>query len=274
MLLQEQIQAQAQQGHISDAALASLAAQAQCTLRQAQHAACLCGVLPMRYARNAGYFSCAEQAQLLASHVLLVGLGGLGGTVLEQLARAGVGFITGIDGDSFEESNCNRQLLACTASLGHNKACTAAERVQHINPACEFMAVPHFCHTADDFAAYMGKANLVVDALGGLKHRLMLHNATAQAGLPMVSAGIAGFTGWCAVLLPQQAGVLKLLGADKADRSVEETLGNLAPTAVVAAGLQAAAVLHLLTKRPVPHTTCFFDLADGSFTQVDLTEKP
>ena len=270
MPLQQQIEAHAQQGRISDATLQTLALRAGCSLRYAQQAACLCGIFPERYARNAHYFSCTEQAGLLAAHVLLVGLGGLGGIVLEQLARAGVGRITGIDGDSFEASNCNRQLLATTATLGKNKAQTALERVRSINPACEFTPVPHFCTTAEAFSEYTRTAQVVVDALGGLQYRLLLHQAAAQAGIPTVSAGIAGFTGWCGILAPQELGPLALFGDDSAGDSAEERLGNPMPTAVVAAGLQASAVLHLLAGRPVSHATCFFDLADGSFTQVDF----
>lgn len=271
--LQQHIQAQAHQGRIDEATLTALAAQAHCSLLQAQYAACCCGVMPARYARNAGYFSCAEQAQLITSHALLVGLGGLGGTVLEQLARAGVGHITGIDGDSIEESNDNRQLLASTATRGQNKATAAAARVQQINPACHFSPVPRYCHSIAEFAAHMATAQVVIDALGGLTHRLLLHAAASQANLTTVSAGIAGFTGWCAVLLPHQTGPLQRLGTESTDESADTILGNPAPTAVVAAGMQAAAVLHLLTQRPVMHNTCFFDLADGSFMQVDFEEK-
>jgi hypothetical protein len=66
------------------------------------------GVIPERYARNFRTFDPADQARLLRSRVAVVGLGGLGGTVVEILAREGVGRLTLIDGDNFEASNLNR----------------------------------------------------------------------------------------------------------------------------------------------------------------------
>lgn len=90
----------------------------------------------------------------------------------------------------------------------------------------------------------------------------------------MVSAGIAGLTGWCKAIFPGEAGPASLL-AGKDDRPTpDEILGNLAPTAFLAASLQAALVLQILTGKPVRRETLFFDLEDGTFTQVMLDRRP
>ena len=68
--------------------------------------------IPERYWRNARFLSRTDQEKLLQAHVVIIGLGGLGGTVLEELLRLGIGTITGVDMDVFELSNLNRQLLA------------------------------------------------------------------------------------------------------------------------------------------------------------------
>ena len=68
-------------------------------------------IVPERYARNMKSFSTKNQKTLLESRVIVVGTGGLGGTVSETLARIGVGQLTLVDGDRFEESNLNRQLF-------------------------------------------------------------------------------------------------------------------------------------------------------------------
>lgn len=64
--------------------------------------------IPERYWRNARFLSRTDQEKLLQAHVVIIGLGGLGGTVLEELLRLGIGTITGVDMDVFELSNLNR----------------------------------------------------------------------------------------------------------------------------------------------------------------------
>ena len=80
------------------------------------------GIIPVRYQRNLNAISIEEQYCCLAkSRVAVVGCGGLGGYVIEELARLGVGFITAWDYDCFEEHNINRQLNAQLNNLGQSK---------------------------------------------------------------------------------------------------------------------------------------------------------
>ena len=68
-------------------------------------------MIDLRYTRNIPSISEPEQQRLQKSRVLIVGCGGLGGNILSQLLRIGIGAITVIDGDCFEPTNLNRQLL-------------------------------------------------------------------------------------------------------------------------------------------------------------------
>ena len=95
-------------------------------------------ILPLRYARNFGTFSCEDQVRLLQSQITVVGLGGLGGNVVEILARAGVGGMILVDGDVFEDHNLNRQLLSNHGSLGTSKAKSARKRLQAINASVDY----------------------------------------------------------------------------------------------------------------------------------------
>ena len=202
-----------------------------------------------------------------------MGLGGLGGTVLEELLRLGIGTITGVDMDIFELSNLNRQLLATEENIGLHKAEAARLRARQINSDVRFIPVTK----KQDFSSMcelFRDADVVVDALGGLTDRQALEKAAAEKGVPVVSAGIAGLTGWCKAIFPGEAGPASLL-AGKDDRPTpDEILGNLAPTAFLAASLQAALILQILTGKPVRRETLFFDLEDGTFTQVMLDRRP
>ncbi len=251
---------------LDETTLMRLAAGAGLSLLEAQQAACDARIWPERYVRNAKLFSTAEQARLLRAAVLLVGLGGLGGHLLDFLLRMGVGNITAADGDVFEESNLNRQLLASTVFLGKRKTLAAEKHAAAVNPAAKFTAVHAFLRGEQLEEALRGK-NLALDALGGLAERKALHDAAARAGVPLVSAGIAGFVGWAAVVRPGEPGPADFLGRG---RGVEESLGNPAPTVAFAASLQAAQAAKLLAGKDCPSGMLLFDLSDQSMTPLRL----
>ena len=85
-----------------------------------------------------------NQARLKNAHILIVGLGGVGSYAAEFIARAGIGKITLIDGDSFDISNKNRQLTALDSTIGRNKAVVLAERLRDINPEIELNVIEEF----------------------------------------------------------------------------------------------------------------------------------
>lgn len=85
-----------------------------------------------------------NQEKLKNAHVLIVGLGGIGSFAGEFIARAGVGKITLIDGDCFDETNKNRQLTALDSTIGKNKAVVLAERIKDINPEIELVVIEEF----------------------------------------------------------------------------------------------------------------------------------
>ena len=229
--------------------------------------------IPERYWRNARFLSRTDQEKLLQAHVVIIGLGGLGGTVLEELLRLGIGTITGVDMDVFELSNLNRQLLATEENIGLHKAEAARLRARQINSGVRFIPVTE----KQDFGSMCDlfrDADVVVDALGGLADRQALEKAAAEKGVPVVSAGIAGLTGWCKAIFPGETGPASLLAGEGDRPTPDEILGNLAPTVFLAASLQAAFVLQILTGKPVRREALFFDLEDGTFTQVVLDRRP
>ena len=82
--------------------------------------------------------------KLANSHVLIVGLGGVGSFAAEFICRAGVGKMTIIDGDNFDETNKNRQLTALDSTIGKNKAVVLGERLLDINPNLDLTVVQEF----------------------------------------------------------------------------------------------------------------------------------
>ena len=79
--------------------------------------------------------------RLRNAHVLVVGLGGVGGYAAEQLCRAGIGRLTIVDGDTVSETNLNRQLIALRSTVGQPKAMLFRDRFRDINPDCQVTAL-------------------------------------------------------------------------------------------------------------------------------------
>lgn len=232
------------------------------------------GVIPARYLRNFHSFTTADQTRLLNCRAAMVGLGGLGGHVLEILARLGVGTIRAADHDQFVESNLNRQLLSGESVLDRPKAEAAASRLRDVNPTVTFEAWPRFLD-AKSLPGFLAGADVVLDCLGGLASRLTLHQAAAQAGVPMVTGGVAGWTGFVSTVLPGDVGPARFLCADQGGPAAEDVLGCLVPTLAAAAGLMGAEACRLILgqpprlRAPGGRMLCF-DLSDMSFDTLSL----
>lgn len=221
-----------------------------CSRREVELAALALGVAPWRYQRNIGTIGCEGQARLLRATVAVVGLGGLGGYVVEALARMGIGRLILIDGDVFEEHNLNRQLLGTEARVGASKAAAAAERVREVNCAVE--TIEHATMlTRDNLPELLAGADAVVDALDRLPIRLLLQDGAQALGIPMVHGSIAGFLGQVMTILPGDRGLHALYGAgdDVPERGLEAQLGNPAATPMVVAAWEAQEVVKLLVQR-------------------------
>jgi len=226
------------------------------------------GIIPKRYLRSMDSITSKDQLKLLDSTIAQVGLGGLGGTLLEILLRTGIGGIRTADGDSFEESNLNRQALSTVHSLGMNKATTAIDRAAEINPSIEYEAITQFLD-ATSLPAFVQGADLVIDALGGLETRLTLQRSAAEANIPMVTGALAGWTGYVGVVQPGQTGPADIMGSDNA---AEELLGCPAPAVSLFASLMACEAIKILTGQPssLESSMLIVDLRSHTFEKVQL----
>ncbi len=126
-------------------------------------------------------------ARLRAAHVILFGLGGVGGHVAEALTRAGVGRLTLVDADTVAESNLNRQILALRENLGRPKAQVAAERARAINPACRAEPVEMFYLPENADRLPFAGADYVVDAVDTVTAKLEIIARAQAAGVPVIS---------------------------------------------------------------------------------------
>jgi molybdopterin/thiamine biosynthesis adenylyltransferase len=238
--------------------------------RQIEEAALTLGLLPARYQRNQNTLSTAQQAELFASRVVVVGAGGLGGYVVEQLARLGVGTLVVMDPDCFEEHNLNRQILSEIGALGRPKVDLAAERVARINPAVTVIAIP--AAFSPDLDEPLVGARVVVDALDSAPTRLALGRTCARLGVPLVHGAIAGWYGQVVTQLPGDDILSRLYPETADDRGAERQLGNPAFTPAVIASLQVAETCKLLLGlgNPLRGGILSIDLLDMEFDKISI----
>lgn len=223
-----------------------------------------------RYRRNIAALSPAECELLHTKTVCVAGCGGLGGYVIETLARSGVGALHLVDGDVFEESNLNRQLLCTEQALGRPKAEVAAERVRHVNS--DVAVAVHHCPLDENNAAQLiAGSDCVVDALDSTTARFWLAHACQTAGIPLVYGAIAGWFGQVSCIFPGDVGFAGIYGSCEGE-GVQEQEGNLACTAACTAAFQSAEALKVLVGRDdvLRNRLLMIDLLYGSCEQIEL----
>lgn len=221
------------------------------TISEVEGAALEAGLLPARYQMNGNTVSLEQQLLLFRSHVAVIGSGGLGGFIIEQLARLGVGRITAVDPDVFEEHNLNRQLLSSPEALGKPKVEAALNRVREINPAVTLIPV-NDAFSKDNGLEMLKDVNLAVDALDSITVRLELAEVCAQLNIPMVHGAIGGWYGHVATQFPGETTLNKIYGRSSGAKGVERGLGNPSFTPAFTASLQVSEVFKILTGQGTP----------------------
>ncbi len=131
----------------------------------------------------------SEKLELLRQkHVLVVGLGGVGAYAAEMIARAGVGRMTIVDGDTVSNSNINRQLPALHSQVGKPKTEVMATRLRDINPDIDLTVVSEFIRDERMVQLLENKYDYVVDAIDTLSPKVFLIYHSIQRGLPIISS--------------------------------------------------------------------------------------
>ena len=145
-------------------------------------------------------FGIKGQERLLASSVLVVGVGGLGCSALQFLVSAGVGRVTLIDDDQVSESNLQRQVLFSEDDCGKNKALVAKEKLSLLNSDVQIQAFPNRFSVSNSKELSLGH-DLILDCSDNFGTRYLINDACVLAEKPFVSASILRFKGQVGCLL-------------------------------------------------------------------------
>ncbi len=222
--------------------------------------------MEQRYIRNLPALTEEECSCLKGKRILIVGCGGLGGYLLEMMLRIGIGTIRVCDGDVFEPSNLNRQLLSEVSLLGSSKVQAAVLRGRQVNPETVIEAYSTPMTQANVFEL-LHSCDAVLDALDSIESRKILAHACGQADIPYIFGAIGGWVAQAAVSMPGD-GLVDVLypdGTSITDKSV------LSFTPALCASLQAALCIKLLVGRPVETGRLYyFDLLHQEYETIAL----
>ena len=127
-------------------------------------------------------------SKLQNTHILVVGLGGVGAYAAEMLCRAGVGKMTLIDSDRVHPSNLNRQLIALNSTNGKSKVKLIESRLKDINPEIELTVLEEFITGQRTFEILETKFDYVVDAIDTLVPKMFLIEASLKHNIPIISS--------------------------------------------------------------------------------------
>ena len=234
----------------------------------------------LRYSRHilVDEIGIAGQEKLLASHVLIVGAGGLGSPAALYLASAGVGTLSIADGDVVELSNLQRQILHTEARIGQSKTQSAQTALHTVNPECQALSLPQLEGAALNEA--VAKADVVLDCSDNFATRYALNRSCLTYQKPLVSGAAIKLTGQLFVFDPRQSSapcyacLYPEAGEDEDLRCA--TTGILAPLTGVIGCMQGLEAIKLITGFGKPATGLLqrYDAFTGRWSSARVHADP
>lgn len=180
------------------------------------------------------------QRKLKDSHVVIVGMGGLGCASATYLTAAGVGHITIVDFDTVELPDLNRQILYWEEDVGKKKVVVAQRKLSKLNPTVEI--TPIFAKIMEEnVLSIIDGAQVVVDGLDNSATRLVVNSACIKQKVPYIYGGVSRLRGMITTIIPGQTPCLACLSPEGVGG-----LGVLGITPALIANLQALEAIKLL----------------------------
>lgn len=264
--------------YIDDYVALSISQEFSSSMGDVYHAALKQGIYPYRYIRNRDVITPEEQITLASCKIAIVGAGGLGGHVIQLLARIGVGHLVVVDYDVFEETNLNRQTFSSGDVLGKSKTSVVAGHIAKINRGVELIACQEKIDSANASTILKG-CDVIVDALDNINDRFILEEAGKRLGIPLVHGALAGFEGRIMTIFPGDGGLKLLYGKDHEEQDIkaraESILGVPAITPSIIATYQAMEVIKIILKRgePFRNMMVYVDLENGSIERFHFQKE-
>ena len=141
-----------------------------------------------QFSRTAQLIGEENVKNLFSKHVIVFGCGGVGGFVVEALARSGIGKITLVDNDSVNISNINRQIIALHSTVGKQKVDVLKNRILDINPNCQVFTFNTFFLPENSHSFDFSQYDYVVDAVDTVTAKIEIIKKSKDANVPIISS--------------------------------------------------------------------------------------
>lgn len=162
-----------------------------------------------------------EQEKFGNAKITVVGCGGIGGEVIEMLARMGVGKLVLVDEDAFDITNLNRQTFATFDNLGRDKSTVARKKVESINPNVEVESFTE--HVSEkNITDIIKDSDIVVDALDNILTRVIISRKAREMKIPFVHGAIHGTMGQVTVFLPNTKSYEEMFGLPSLNKDLSD----------------------------------------------------
>lgn len=215
------------------------------------------------------------QEKLLASRVLIVGLGGLGSPVAMYLAASGVGHLVLVDHDRVDLTNLQRQIVHATERVGQDKVTSAAHGLDAINPGVRVTTINQKLEGAA-LEEQVQQVDAVVDTTDNFASRFAINEACMRAGKPLISGAVVRFEGQVAVFPPGGPCYRCLYAEGGGPDEACATLGVLAPAAGIIGSIQAVETLKVLLGigQTLAGRLLLFDALNMEWREIRLRKDP
>jgi len=211
--------------------------------------------------------------KLKDAKICVVGAGGIGNPVLNQLVGMGIGTIRIVDRDVVEISNLHRQHLYTDVDIGKVKVEAALERLQKMNPDVKIEAIPISVtkYTAEKII----KGNdIVIDALDSIDARYALNDACLKLGIPFIYAGALGMVGSVCTIIPNQTACLRCIFPELSEDEMPtcSTEGVHPSILYLVAGIQVSEAVKITIGQPpsLANKLLYVDLNDLVFDKIQM----
>lgn len=228
----------------------------------------------MRYSRQLLLEDIAIEGQqkLLASRVLIIGLGGLGSPAALYLAGAGVGTLVLADDDEVHVSNLQRQILFTSDDIAQPKTSAARERLARLNPQIELITLQQRL-SGQALQDEVAKADVVLDCTDNMATRQEINAVSVALETPLITASAVGLGGQLMVLTPPwEQGCYRCLWPDATEPERNcRTAGIIGPVVGMMGTLQALEAIKLLSDMATPRNTLrLFDARTSNWRTLAL----
>jgi molybdopterin/thiamine biosynthesis adenylyltransferase len=207
---------------------------------------------------------------LKCSKVLVVGCGGLGGYIIEMLSRVGIGSITVLDNDYFDETNLNRQLLSKESNIGKSKAEEALLRIKEINSSIDVTIYKEKL-TDNNAEQIIQGHDIIIDAVDNIKTRLLMEKICKKQSIPLIHGAIAGWYFQISVVMPGDDTLSKIYSS-KENKGIETIVGNPSYTPAAAASFQVSECIKVLLKKEIQLSKklLYVDMLNNSYNIFEI----